>query len=343
MRLGHFQLHPRPVAPYAVLPCQHNPLDPDPADSNLWAVAYCGICECDLSAHGPESDSVWVAVHGDVYDLTSFLDTHPGGRASLLSVAGTDGTAPFLAYHSAGALERVAALRLGPLAKQLRAAGSNNADNSASARPAIPVPEFPSSHASTPPAQSSWLYYVVGAPHRFSNVTTVVAILLCWLLAPGSSPHGWVFYCAKLTHLVSVIIFAGGTLFFRLTLTADNTADPRDPRVLGQPWFHRWKSLANRVKLWAAGSGAFMAVALVDSGHIGADPVWWGVLLVKLPIVFATFFFTAALTGRCECLDWVRANRRGVLDWTLACLLVVALLCHTLGHLHMVKMMGDED
>lgn len=34
--------------------------------------------------------SCWVVINGEVYDVTSFLDVHPGGRQAILKVAGKD-------------------------------------------------------------------------------------------------------------------------------------------------------------------------------------------------------------------------------------------------------------
>lgn len=45
----------------------------------------------DVVAHNSHQ-TLWVAVHGKVYDLTKFLDTHPGGPEILLQFAGKDGT-----------------------------------------------------------------------------------------------------------------------------------------------------------------------------------------------------------------------------------------------------------
>ncbi|CAG5043500.1 unnamed protein product [Parnassius apollo] len=42
-----------------------------------------------------DSKSVWIVIHNDVYDVTNFLEEHPGGEDSLLEVAGQDGTQSF--------------------------------------------------------------------------------------------------------------------------------------------------------------------------------------------------------------------------------------------------------
>jgi hypothetical protein len=41
--------------------------------------------------------SCWSAIDGNVYDLTSWVNQHPGGSQSIVSMCGTDGTA---AYHN---------------------------------------------------------------------------------------------------------------------------------------------------------------------------------------------------------------------------------------------------
>ncbi|XP_055335854.1 uncharacterized protein LOC129586570 [Paramacrobiotus metropolitanus] len=45
----------------------------------------------DVLSHNEER-SVWVVVHGKVYDVTAFLASHPGGPDILLQFAGKDGT-----------------------------------------------------------------------------------------------------------------------------------------------------------------------------------------------------------------------------------------------------------
>ena len=39
--------------------------------------------------------SCWVVIHNKVYDITKFLDEHPGGEEVILDVGGRFGTEPF--------------------------------------------------------------------------------------------------------------------------------------------------------------------------------------------------------------------------------------------------------
>lgn len=59
----------------------------------------------------------WVAIDGNVYDLTGWISQHPGGSGAIRSMCGTDGTNQFLSQHG-GASRPSAALDrylLGPL------------------------------------------------------------------------------------------------------------------------------------------------------------------------------------------------------------------------------------
>ena len=69
-------------------------------------------------AQRDSQDECWVAIDGSVYDLTGWIRQHPGGRAAILSLCGTDGTAQFLGQHggSASAATRLDGYYLAPLA-----------------------------------------------------------------------------------------------------------------------------------------------------------------------------------------------------------------------------------
>ncbi|EAQ83207.1 conserved hypothetical protein [Chaetomium globosum CBS 148.51] len=62
-------------------------------------------------ASNNKSDSLWIVVDGDVYDLTKFQDDHPeiwdaGGKKILQRVAGKDASKQFWKYHNEGILKK---------------------------------------------------------------------------------------------------------------------------------------------------------------------------------------------------------------------------------------------
>ena len=65
------------------------------------------------------SSSCWSAIGNNVYDLTSWINQHPGGKQAILSLCGKDGTAAFEGQH--GGQRRpeneLASLKIGTYAK----------------------------------------------------------------------------------------------------------------------------------------------------------------------------------------------------------------------------------
>jgi cytochrome b involved in lipid metabolism len=43
--------------------------------------------------------SCWSAINGNVYDLTPWINQHPGGEGAILSICGKDGSAAFDNQH----------------------------------------------------------------------------------------------------------------------------------------------------------------------------------------------------------------------------------------------------
>lgn len=59
----------------------------------------------EIQKHTTETD-LWFVRNGRVYNVTAFIDQHPGGMDTLMGVAGKDGTADFDAVgHSDSAKE----------------------------------------------------------------------------------------------------------------------------------------------------------------------------------------------------------------------------------------------
>jgi len=52
----------------------------------------------DIATHN-NSSSCWTAINGSVYDVTTWINQHPGGQQAILSLCGTDGSAAFNGQH----------------------------------------------------------------------------------------------------------------------------------------------------------------------------------------------------------------------------------------------------
>ncbi|KAL5049372.1 hypothetical protein BDW71DRAFT_217506 [Aspergillus fruticulosus] len=124
-------------------------------------------------AHHNARHSCWVIINNQVYDVTRFLDTHPGGAGAILQHAGTDATAVFEATHPAATLGQLPhECHLGPIKPSVGDPTSNPAFGakevgSESARPPAPTPhlhtiqnltEFESVAESILPP-NAWAYY----------------------------------------------------------------------------------------------------------------------------------------------------------------------------------------
>jgi len=57
-----------------------------------------GYAMADVQKHN-SATTCWSAVNGTVYDLTSWVNAHPGGKAAILMICGKDGSALFNAQH----------------------------------------------------------------------------------------------------------------------------------------------------------------------------------------------------------------------------------------------------
>jgi hypothetical protein len=69
----------------------------------------------DEVAKNNTEDSLWCIVDHKVYDLTDFVDAHPGGSVVLQQVAGTDATSAFYNLHRHEVLQKYSSLCIGTL------------------------------------------------------------------------------------------------------------------------------------------------------------------------------------------------------------------------------------
>merc|ERR1711916_394034 len=71
------------------------------------------VTAVELAEHN-KKDDCWVALLGKVYDVTSFLEDHPGGAKAIMMYAGKEATEPFLMLHKEDVLDKyVADLEVG--------------------------------------------------------------------------------------------------------------------------------------------------------------------------------------------------------------------------------------
>ncbi|ROV89682.1 hypothetical protein VSDG_08104 [Cytospora chrysosperma] len=80
--------------------------------SNQYTVA-------EVAGHKDESKGIWIIIDHGVYDITNFIDEHPGGPKILKRMAGKDSSKPFWKYHNAKVLEKYGdKLRVGTVKEQ---------------------------------------------------------------------------------------------------------------------------------------------------------------------------------------------------------------------------------
>ena len=63
--------------------------------------------------------SCWTTINGNVYDVTTWINQHPGGKQAILSLCGVDGTAAFNGQHGGQSRpeSELAAFKIGTLAQ----------------------------------------------------------------------------------------------------------------------------------------------------------------------------------------------------------------------------------
>jgi hypothetical protein len=68
----------------------------------------------DVSVHNQPNDA-WIIIDDYVYDITKFIQLHPGGKRVLLNVLGKDATSEFYEFHKVQTLQKYSKLQIGRL------------------------------------------------------------------------------------------------------------------------------------------------------------------------------------------------------------------------------------
>lgn len=99
-----------PNAPPATAVSSQQQQPGDPGQQDQKSYTWEEIAEHD------KDDDIWIVVDNVVYDVTEYLEKHPGGAASITMNAGEDTTDDFTAIHSNKAWDDLAHFRIGIVA-----------------------------------------------------------------------------------------------------------------------------------------------------------------------------------------------------------------------------------
>ncbi|KAJ5990846.1 hypothetical protein N7522_011053 [Penicillium canescens] len=60
----------------------------------------------DVASHNSAEKGLYIIIDSNVYDVTNFIDEHPGGAKILKRVAGKDASKQFWKYHNESVLKK---------------------------------------------------------------------------------------------------------------------------------------------------------------------------------------------------------------------------------------------
>jgi cytochrome b involved in lipid metabolism len=101
---------PTPAAPAAT---------PTPSPTPIAEVTTQAGYTMEKVRENNSASSCWSIINGNVYDLTKWISSHPGGRSAITGICGRDGTSTFNGKHrgDGGPASILSGYLLGPLAK----------------------------------------------------------------------------------------------------------------------------------------------------------------------------------------------------------------------------------
>lgn len=82
----------------------------------------------EVAKHTDPKDT-WIIIHNNVYNVTSFLNEHPGGEEVLFEQGGTDASEPFEDIgHSTDARQMMESFKIGELIEEERTKDNGKKD-----------------------------------------------------------------------------------------------------------------------------------------------------------------------------------------------------------------------
>lgn len=92
-----------------------------------------GLSAAEVAKHNTANDC-WSVINGNVYDLTGYLPSHPGGQSVIKAICGKDGTKAFAAQHRGQQKPKIELdqLLVGAFGAPASQSGSSNQDAGAS-------------------------------------------------------------------------------------------------------------------------------------------------------------------------------------------------------------------
>ncbi|KAF4777297.1 cytochrome b2 [Colletotrichum scovillei] len=148
------------------------------------------ISVTDLSKHNTKSDC-WIAVHSKVWDITDFINEHPGGPLVLLKCAGSNATKIFDEVHAPDILEELPDEKFIGLLKDATPDVPAAASQPESLTGTLSAPAETSKPSSAEEDTIPPLESIVGAPDL-----EVVA-------SKALTPKTWAFYSSAATDLIT--------------------------------------------------------------------------------------------------------------------------------------------